>query len=536
MEARQGATEHHLRLRNIAPEDYPGIRDLMDEIYPDIGGAWRQDTIESLIAEFPEGQLCIEDNGVIVAAALTVKVDYNRFSSPHSYRDLMARGNRIRHDPEGDALYGLDVFVSPGYRELRLGRRLYDARKELCVEENLRGILAGGRIVNYHKYAEELTPEAYIAAVRRKEVYDPILTFQLANDFEVKRLMRGYLPEDDRSLGYATLLEWNNIYYEPEDTPLVEVPKTEVRVGVVQWHMRPIDSVEALLVQVEYFVDALSDYESDFILFPEFFTAPLMGLGDQDRPDQAVRYLAGFTEEILAAMKRFAVTYNVNIVAGSMPVLENERLYNVSFLCRRSGVVDTQYKIHITPHERDDWVMHGGDRLTLFETDAGRVGILICYDVEFPELSRLLAQEGVDILFVPLWTDTKNGFLRVQRCAQARAIENECYVAIAGSTGNLPQVDNVDLQYAQSGVYAPSDFQFPHDAVMAEATANAEQLLVVDLDFEKLKELRETGSVTNRKDRREDLYALRWTGAGPVGQREGEARRVEAGAKAGVKG
>jgi predicted amidohydrolase len=174
--------------------------------------------------------------------------------------------------------------------------------------------------------------------------------------------------------------------------------------------------------------------------------------------------------------------------------------------------VDSQAKLHITPHERRDWVIDGGDKLQVFDTDAGRIGILICYDVEFPELSRLLAKQGMDILFVPFWTDTKNGFLRVQRCAQARAIENECYVCIAGSVGNLPQVHNVDIQYAQSAVYSPSDFAFPHDAVIAESTPNTEMALVADLDLDKLVQVRHEGSVTNARDQRSDLYEVIWLG------------------------
>lgn len=515
METDPPGEQHRLRLRNLRREDHAEVRSLMELVYPDIGGAWSRLVLERLAEDFPEGQLCIEDNGRLVACALTVRVDYNRFSNPHRYDDLIGE-RRILHAPEGDALYGLDVFVHPEYRDFRLGRRLYDARKELCYELNLRGILAGGRIVGYGEHADELSPEAYIDRVRRKELHDPILSFQLSNDFDVKRIMRGYIPEDRKSRGYATLLEWDNLYYEPAETPLVEAPKTQVRVGVVQWQMRPIDSLEGLLSQIEFFVDALSDYQSDFILFPEFFTAPLMGLSERTLPPtESVRFLATFTSRIVEAVSRLAVTYNVNVVAGSMPQLEDDVLYNVAYFCGRDGAVAEQYKLHITPNEAEYWMISGGDGLRLIETDAGRIGVLICYDVEFPELPRLLAERGMDILFVPFWTDTKNGFLRVQRCAQARAIENECYVVISGSVGNLPQVDNLDLQYAQSAVYSPSDFAFPHDAIISETTPNTEQLLLVDLDLEKLQELRAEGSVRNGRDRRRDLFTLRWTGRAP---------------------
>jgi predicted amidohydrolase len=169
-----------------------------------------------------------------------------------------------------------------------------------------------------------------------------------------------------------------------------------------------------------------------------------------------------------------------------------------------------QYKLHVTPDEASYWGMKGGDVLKVFDTDAGKIGILICYDVEFPELGRILAEQGVNILFVPYWTDTRNSFLRVMRCSQARAIENECYVAISGSVGNLPGIENMDIQYAQSAVFSPSDFSFPPDAVVAEATPNAETTLIVDLDLDLLKKIRKQGTVRNLQSRRHDLYEISW--------------------------
>ena len=500
--------ELHLNLRNLTQDDYDQLRPLMDQIYVDIGGAWPRETINTLVKQFPDGQICIEDSGQLVAVALTVCVQYDRFSNPHTYDDLILQNKNILHNDNGDSLYGLDVFIHPDYRGYRLGRRLYEARKELCRSMNLRAILAGGRIPNYSKYAKECTPEEYIERVRRRDIYDPILTFQLSNDFQVTRLMHKYLPEDEKSLGYATLLEWRNILYTPP-SPVLDVKKTQVRLGAVQWQMREFSSVEEVLEQVEYFVDALSDYKSDFALFPEFFNAPLMGLTDQMDQTHAVRFLAGFTQRFRDKMSEMAVSYNINIVTGSMPLLENDRVYNVSYLCHRDGRVDEQRKIHITPHERRDWVIEGGHDFEVFDTDAGRVAIMICYDIEFPELGRIAASQNVDIIMVPFWTDTKNGYLRVRHCAQARAIENECYVVITGSVGNLPKVENLDVQYAQSSVFSPSDFAFPHDAVMAETTPNTEMIMFSDMDLEKLKLVRNEGSVTNLKDRRVDLYEMR---------------------------
>mgnify|MGYP000179840103 CR=1 FL=1 len=500
----------HIKIRNLEKQDYPQLKILMDQIYQDIGGSWPEHTIFKLIDDLPEGQICVVDHEQIIGVALSVQVDYQQFSNPHTYDDLISKRETILNNPDGDALYGLDVLIHPDYRGYRLGRRLYEARKELCRQHNLRAILAGGRIPNYHEHADEMSPEQYFEAVKNKRIYDPILTFQLSNDFQVTRLLKQYLPEDEKSQGYATLLEWRNIFYEPE-TPVIETRKTQVRIGAIQWQMREVHSVEECLNQVEYFIDALSNYKSDFALFPEFFNAALMGLSpDHRNQTEAIRFLAGFTEKFKNEMSQLAVSYNINVITGSMPLLEDDVLYNVTYLCRRDGTIEIQRKLHVTPHERRDWVIEGGDHLQVFDTDAGRIGILICYDVEFPELSRLLAAQDMDILFVPYWTDTKNGYLRVRSCAQARAIENECYVVICGSCGNLPQVENLDVQYSQAAVFSPSDFSYPHDAVMAETTANTEMIMFSDLDLDKLKLTRSEGSVNNLKDRRTDLYDVSW--------------------------
>ena len=503
-------SEHKLSLRHLEQSDYPAVKSIMDRVYSGLGGAWAEHKFRTQLKTFPDGQICIEDNGVVVAAAFSVIVDYDKFGDRHTYDEITGNAYLTTHDPLGDVLYGVDVFVDPEYRGMRLGRRLYEARKDLCSNLNLRAIIAGGRIPNYKNYSKELSPQEYIRKVKRKEIYDPILTFQLSNDFEVKRILTAYLPEDKESLGYATLVEWNNLYFNADEKPLIGGSKMTVRIGCVQWQMRTVKSLEELIQQVEFFIDALSDYQCDVALLPEFFSVPLMGLGKHETSHESINALAEYSENIVEEISKLAVSYNINVIAGSLPVIENKNLINVAYLCKRDGTIETQAKLHPTPHEKRAWIMQGGDSLRVFDTDFGKIGILICYDVEFPELARLLSEQGIQILFIPFWTDTKNGYLRVRCCAQARAIENECYVAIAGSVGNLPRVDGADIQYAQSAVFSPSDFSFPHDAIIAETTPNTEMTLIVDLDLDKLQKLRNEGSVRNYLDRRRDLYKTVW--------------------------
>ena len=310
----------------------------------------------------------------------------------------------------------------------------------------------------------------------------------------------------------AVLLRWSNIYFE-EPNESATTTKRVVRIGLVQWQMRAYADLEDLLKQVEFFVDAVSGYRSDFALFPEFFNAPLMAKDNHKSEAEAIRSLALHTEAILVKFQELAISYNINIVTGSMPELRDGTLYNVGFLCRRDGSYERYEKLHVTPDEAKVWGMQGGQKLEVFDTDCGKVGVLICYDSEFPELSRLLADQGMDLLFVPFLTDTQNGYSRVRHCAQARAIENECYVAIAGSVGNLPNVENMDIQYAQSMVFTPCDFAFPSNGIKAEATPNTEMIRIADVDLDLLRELHTRGSVRNLKDRRLDLFELKKRGA-----------------------
>ncbi len=504
-------TEHkieNIEISLLSIADYEELKAVMISSYSTMPGAyWREHQISRLIEKFPEGQVVIRVNGQIAGCALSIIINFGSFGENHSYRDITGNYSFDTHNPDGDTLYGIDIFIKPEFRGLRLARRLYDYRKELCERLNLEGIMFGGRIPNYHKYADSLSPKAYIGKVRSREIHDPVLNFQLSNDFHPVKVLKNYLEGDAVSREYAVLLKWENIYYEPEQA--LRAKKKIIRLGLVQWQMRSYADAADLLRHAEFFIDALSGYKSDFALFPELFNAPLMSMYNHLSMPEAIRALATHTQSLVAEFSRLAVSYNINIITGSMPEMRGDSLYNVGYLCRRDGSVDLYEKVHMTPNEASAWGMRGGNKLQVYDTDSGRIGILICYDIEFPELGRLLAQEGAQIIFVPFLTDTQNAYERVRHCAQARAIENECYVAIAGSVGNLPNVENMDVQYAQSMVFTPCDFGFPTNGVKSEATPNTEMILISDVDLDLLRELHNYGSVKNLKDRRTDLYQLK---------------------------
>ena len=496
-------------VRPLQIDDYSQLVQSFRRTYTDGSDVfWSRKQIEKLIEIFPEGQIVTEADRKIVGCALSIIVDYDKVKNDHSYDLITGHETFDTHNPKGNILYGIEVFIHPDFRGLRLARRMYEYRKELCESLNLKSIMFGGRIPNYHLYAEEMRPKEYIEKVRKKEIYDPVLTFQLSNDFHVRKVMTNYLPNDEESKHYACLLQWDNIYYQPPTQDFLP-QKTSIRLGLVQWQMRTYNTIDDVFEQVEFFVDAVSDYKADFVLFPEYFNAPLMAKFNHMGESQAIRELAQYTTEMRKRFVNLAISYNINIITGSMPQLRGDDLYNVGFLCRRDGTFDTYEKIHVTPDEIKSWGLSGGKVIKTFDTDCAKIGVLICYDVEYPELPRIMADQGMQILFVPFLTDTQNGYSRVRVCAQARAIENECYVVIAGSVGNLPRVHNMDIQYAQSGVFSPCDFAFPTDGKCAEATPNTEMILISDVDLDLLNELHTYGSVRNLKDRRHDLYELK---------------------------
>ena len=499
----------NIELKFLDLDDYQELKTTMISAYTNMPDSyWKEHHIKSLIHKFPEGQVVIKINGQLAGCALSIIVNYDDFKENHTYVDITGNYSFNTHTNDGDVLYGVDVFIKPEFRGLRLGRRLYDYRKEVCEKLNLKGIAFGGRMPNYSKYSENISPKEYIEKVKRKEINDPVLNFQISNDFHPTRVMNGYLEGDRDSGDFAILMEWDNIYYK-KPSKKAATKKKNVRLGLIQWQMRPYKDLDELLNQAEYFIDAVAGYRSDFVLFPEFFNAPLMAKDNHLSTPDAIRELAKHTAAIVQKFSEFSISYNINIISGSMPEMKDGRLYNVGYLCRRDGSVDRYEKLHVTPDEAKVWGMQGGSQIKAFDTDCGKIGVLICYDSEFPELSRLLADEGMDILFVPFLTDTQNGYSRVRHCSQARAIENECYVAIAGSVGNLPNVENMDIQFAQSMVFTPCDFSFPTNGIKAEATPNTEMILIADVDIDLLRELNQFGAVKNLRDRRKDLFELR---------------------------
>lgn len=504
--------EPRLVVRPLSATDFDAVVELQLACFPRME-PWRRDQFESQVRLFPEGQIGIEIDGRLAASSASLIVDEADVADWHDWAAVSSGGTIARHDADGDSLYGIEIQVHPEFRGMKLARRLYDARKELCRRHNLARIVIGGRIPGYEARKGEMTAQAYVEAVQRKELYDPVLTTQVSNGFVLRGLIQDYLPSDEDSGGWATWMEWANLDYVAPRSRRQRRAVQGVRVGTVQYPMNYIESWDEFARQVRFFVDTASDYKCDFLLFPELFTLQLLCLLEPGRPGEAARELAGFADAYHALFRDLAVNYDVNIIGGSTFVVDDDgKLRNAAYLFRRDGTVARQDKIHVTPNEARWWGVTGGTEVQTFDTDRGRVAIAVCYDVEFPELARVHAASRAQLLFVPYNTSDRQGHLRVSICARARAIENHLYVVTAGCVGNLPDVENADLHYAQSGIYTPSDVQFARDGVAGEASTNLEAMLVHDVDLEVTRRHKREGTVRPWADRRCDLYRVVWKG------------------------
>ena len=493
-----------IKVRNLLLEDYENIVALQLKCFSDMK-PWNIEQFESIVKKFPEGQMCVEYNGKIIASSCSLIIDSSKYTETSSWSELTGNGYIKNHDPKGDTLYGMEIMVDSDYRNMKLARRMYELRKRLVVTKNLKKISIGGRLPNFYLHKDKMDVYQYVQAVTDKKIFDTVLTTQLANGFSLKKVLPDYLPNDKQSCGFATYLEWTNFQYR--DISEKESSRY-VRVAAVQYQMRTVKDFEEFASHCEYFVDVSSDYRSDFVMFPEMLTMQLLSFMPTEQPAASARRLSEFTDRYIQLFNHLAIKYNVNIIGGSHLNVENDNLYNISYLFRRDGSIGKQYKIQITPHEKKWWGVKGGDKIEVFDTDCGKIAIAICYDVQFPELVRIAAVKGAKILFVPYNTDERRGYLRVRYCSQARAIENQMYVAITGCVGNLPKVENLDIHFSQSAIFTPSDVEFSREGIATEATPNTETIIYQDLDLKLLQRNREYGTVQPWNDLRNDLYEV----------------------------
>jgi len=203
-----------ITIRNIHKNDIPKIIALQRKSFSDMaayGMIWPSAFLENHLRVFPEGQLCAEldKEKIVVASSSSLIISLKPTYREHTWYEVTGYGMFNNHNHLGDSLYGADISTHPKFQRQGIGTMLYEARKDLVYKFNLKRMILGGRLYNYYKYAERMTALQYVQNVISGKFSDPVLSFQLKNGFRFIKILPDYLY-DERSLNYATFLEWVN--------------------------------------------------------------------------------------------------------------------------------------------------------------------------------------------------------------------------------------------------------------------------------------------------------------------------------------
>lgn len=283
-----------------------------------------------------------------------------------------------------------------------------------------------------------------------------------------------------------------------------------IRVATLQYFIRPVETFEEFAAQVTAHVETAADNECHLLVFPEYFTIQLLTLGDLKMPIQdQVRALAGYVPRFIDLMGRLAKQHRLYIVAGTIPEVLGDAVYNHAYFFASDGTHQIQGKQYMTRFEAEEWfVQPSAGGIRVFDTALGRIAITTCYDSEFPELVRAAAHQDAQILVVPSCTDDRRGYLRVRYCAQARAIENQMYVIVSSTVGSLPMVPAASMNYGQAAILTPSDFGFARDGILAEGEVNQESMIIGELDLKAIGKVRAGGTVLPLADSKRSAHLV----------------------------
>lgn len=288
-----------------------------------------------------------------------------------------------------------------------------------------------------------------------------------------------------------------------------------LKIAITQFELRAEESVDDFLAHLESLVAESAAHGARAVVFPELASTGLLAsLKDHSVTTATVaddyrHGLTGHTDGIVTGLVRMAGEYGIVVIGGSHNrTARDGSLRNTAYVALPDGRVLTQDKIHLTPPEHA-MGMRGGDELLVTEIGPFTVGVLICADIQFPELSRALVDRGVDLIVCPSLTWNRRGVHRVRTGCQARAMENQAYVVMSpmiGSSG-LPS-DAPMYTVGRAFAAGPVDKTIGrNDGILAEAVTGREETVYVDLDRDKLLASRQSPEIPGLKLRRPELYA-----------------------------
>ena len=273
---------------------------------------------------------------------------------------------------------------------------------------------------------------------------------------------------------------------------------TAFKIALAQYPIERIESFDEWRAKITRWVADAADDGASLLVFPEYAAMELAALDPASMGDlnATIGFVAGLIQDIDAHHAALAGKYGVHIVAATLPCpLPNGRIVNRARLFAPNGKVGVQDKLVMTRFEREKWDIAAGGPVRVFDTVLGRIGISICYDVEFPLIARAQAEAGATIILAPSCTDTMQGYWRVRIGAQARALENQCFVAQAPTVGMAPWSPVLDENYGAAGLFSPPDGDAPDDGVLALGPLGLGQWVYGDIDPARVVRWRTDGNV-----------------------------------------
>lgn len=269
-----------------------------------------------------------------------------------------------------------------------------------------------------------------------------------------------------------------------------------VTVAAAQYPLDEISTLAQWRSKVTRWTEEAVGQGAQVLVFPEYAAMELSAIAGRGTDLQgSIQAVSDYTHDIAALTSALARKHGVMIVAGSGPCVSNGTRHNIAQVAGPTGKPDSFTKIMPTPWERDPWQISGGRDLKVFDIGITKVGLVICYDIEFPLLSRALAEAGAEIILAPSNTETEWGYWRVRTGAAARALENQVYTVHSPCVGPAPFCAAVEQNVGMAGIFAPPDKGFPPNGVIALGELNKPQWVMATLDLDLLAEARAHGGV-----------------------------------------
>lgn len=274
-----------------------------------------------------------------------------------------------------------------------------------------------------------------------------------------------------------------------------------LRIAAAQYPIEWLDSFDAWAAKLTRWVEEAAHGGAQLLVFPEYGSMELASLFGHEVAGDLQGSLAamnGILGDVDAAHKALAARHGVHILAASFPICGTDGHYrNTARLFTPGGAVGEQQKLIMTRFENEEWHIAPGGPLRVFDTALGRIGVAICYDVEFPLLVRAQAEAGAGLILAPSCTERMSGYWRVRFGAQARAMENQCYVVHSPTVGAAPWSPAVEDNRGAAAVYAPPDAGNIASGVVAIGETDRAQWVFADLDMEMPERVRQGGEVLN---------------------------------------